>query len=60
MTWSCAGQYKGYRFDIGGHRFFTKIRPVESLWEELLGEEFLEVPAALEHSLRRASTSITR
>lgn len=36
--------YKGYRFDIGGHRFFTKIAPVQELWEELLGEEFIEVP----------------
>ncbi len=36
--------YKGYRFDIGGHRFFTKIRRVEALWDELLGDEFLDVP----------------
>ncbi len=28
--------YKGYRFDIGGHRFFTKSRPVERLWREIL------------------------
>ena len=36
--------YNGYRFDIGGHRFFTKIRPVEDLWNELLGDEFISVP----------------
>ncbi len=36
--------YKGYRFDIGGHRFFTKIEPVQRLWEEILGEDFLCVP----------------
>ncbi len=36
--------YKGYRFDIGGHRFFTKIKPVQDLWEEILGDEFLDVP----------------
>ncbi len=36
--------YKGFRFDIGGHRFFTKIRPVEDLWHELLGGEFISVP----------------
>lgn len=36
--------YKGYRFDIGGHRFFTKIKPVQELWEEILGEDFLSVP----------------
>ncbi|MHB1223773.1 MAG: NAD(P)/FAD-dependent oxidoreductase [Gemmatimonadaceae bacterium] len=36
--------YRGFRFDIGGHRFFTKIRPVEELWEELLGDELIDVP----------------
>ena len=36
--------YKGNRFDIGGHRFFTKIKPVEDLWNELLGDEFMDVP----------------
>ena len=25
-------EYKGFRFDIGGHRFFTKVRAVEDLW----------------------------
>jgi len=35
----------GWRFDIGGHRFFTKVRPVEDLWFEILGpEEFLRRP----------------
>jgi protoporphyrinogen oxidase len=37
-------RYKGYRFDIGGHRFFTKFSPVEAMWEEVLGEEFIRVP----------------
>jgi protoporphyrinogen oxidase len=37
-------QYKGYRFDIGGHRFFTKYEPVEALWQEVLGPEFISVP----------------
>jgi len=32
--------YKGYRFDIGGHRFFTKVPEVQALWEEWLGSEF--------------------
>jgi protoporphyrinogen oxidase len=41
---SRTAEYKGFRFDIGGHRFFTKIRPVEELWEELLGDEFIDVP----------------
>ena len=31
----------GFRFDIGGHRFFTKIGRVNDLWHEVLGEEFL-------------------
>jgi protoporphyrinogen oxidase len=29
----------GYRFDIGGHRFFTKVAEVEALWHEILPEE---------------------
>jgi protoporphyrinogen oxidase len=37
-------RYKNFRFDIGGHRFFTKIRPVEELWREILGDEFISVP----------------
>ncbi|MGH9293090.1 MAG: NAD(P)/FAD-dependent oxidoreductase [Acidimicrobiales bacterium] len=27
----------GWRFDVGGHRFFTKVREVEELWHEILG-----------------------
>jgi protoporphyrinogen oxidase len=34
----------GYRFDLGGHRFFTKAREVEELWHEVLGDEFLRRP----------------
>lgn len=29
----------GWRFDIGGHRFFTKVTAVRDLWHEILGEE---------------------
>ena len=29
----------GWRFDIGGHRFFTKVKPVEALWHEILSED---------------------
>jgi protoporphyrinogen oxidase len=36
--------YKGYRFDIGGHRFFTKVEVVQQLWKEILGDEFIKVP----------------
>jgi protoporphyrinogen oxidase len=41
---SRTASYKGYRFDIGGHRFFTKITPVQELWQEWLGDEFIKVP----------------
>jgi protoporphyrinogen oxidase len=35
----------GWRFDIGGHRFFTKVKAVESLWHEILpDEDFLSRP----------------
>jgi protoporphyrinogen oxidase len=36
--------YKGYRYDIGGHRFFTKVKPVEALWKEVLPNDFLKRP----------------
>jgi protoporphyrinogen oxidase len=37
-------EFKGYRFDLGGHRFFTKLKPIERLWEEMLGDDFLTRP----------------
>src|SRR5204863_3004121 len=38
-------QRDGWRFDIGGHRFFTKVRAVDDLWWEILGSEnFLSRP----------------
>lgn len=37
-------RYKGYCFDIGGHRFFTQVDQVQRLWQEMLGEDFLKVP----------------
>ena len=37
-------QYKGYRFDIGGHRFFTKVGEVDALWKRLMGSDFIKVP----------------
>ncbi len=36
--------YRGYRFDIGGHRFFSKVPLVNDLWNEMLGEDFLVRP----------------
>ncbi len=37
-------EYKGYRFDIGGHRFFTKVELVQKLWVEILDEDFMVRP----------------
>lgn len=33
--------YEGFRFDIGGHRFFSKVPLVNETWHEILGDEFL-------------------
>src|SRR5215813_11365241 len=32
-------RHEGCYFDIGGHRFFTKVKVVEDLWREILAEE---------------------
>ncbi|MBW3615387.1 MAG: FAD-dependent oxidoreductase, partial [Actinobacteria bacterium] len=35
----------GWRFDIGGHRFFTKVAAVEAVWHEILSDDdFLTRP----------------
>jgi protoporphyrinogen oxidase len=34
-------RYKGFHFDIGGHRFFSKSQEVEDLWTEILGDAML-------------------
>lgn len=34
----------GYRFDIGGHRFFSKSKQVVDLWNEILPDDFIERP----------------
>ena len=41
---SRTANYKGYRFDIGGHRFFSKVPYVNQLWQEILGDELLIRP----------------
>jgi len=33
--------YQGFHFDMGGHRFFTKVEEVKKMWQEVLGDEFL-------------------
>ena len=35
--------YENYCFDVGGHRFFTKMEDMQRLWEEVLGDEFIKV-----------------
>jgi protoporphyrinogen oxidase len=35
--------YKDYYFDIGGHRFFTKNKEINRLWQDLLGDDLLTV-----------------
>jgi protoporphyrinogen oxidase len=37
-------EHGGFRFDLGGHRFFTKVREVSAMWREVLGGEFLRRP----------------
>jgi len=37
-------EFKGYRFDIGGHRFFSKSQEIEDLWREILPDDFIERP----------------
>ena len=34
-------EYAGYRFDIGGHRFFTKIQSIDNWWKTILGDDLL-------------------
>ena len=51
----------GWRFDIGGHRFFTKVKPVDDLWFEILGaDEFLRRPRHEPHLLPGQALSTTR
>ncbi len=36
--------YKGFHFDIGGHRFFSKSKEVNEFWEEILPDDMLDRP----------------
>ena len=36
--------HSGFRFDIGGHRFFTKVPEVQAIWHDVCGEDFLTRP----------------
>jgi protoporphyrinogen oxidase len=41
---SRTARYKGFHFDIGGHRFFSKSKEVEDFWTEILPNDMLERP----------------
>jgi protoporphyrinogen oxidase len=41
---SRTARYKGYHFDIGGHRFFSKSKEVEDFWTEILPNDMLQRP----------------
>ena len=36
--------YKGFYFDTGGHRFFTRVEEVKKMWHEILGDDLLRRP----------------
>ena len=36
--------YKGFKFDIGGHRFFSKSKEIVDLWNEILPDDFIDRP----------------
>lgn len=35
--------FENNRFDIGPHRFFTKNKEINQLWQEILGNDFLPI-----------------
>ncbi len=37
-------EHEGFRFDIGGHRFFSKSKEVVDLWNEILPHDFIDRP----------------
>jgi len=39
---SRTAEYKGYRLDIGGHRFFTKVSIIDRMWHEVLGNDLIK------------------
>jgi len=36
-------EHNGYRFDLGGHRFFTRSHDIDRLWQQMLGDDLLTV-----------------
>jgi protoporphyrinogen oxidase len=41
---ACTESYQGFRFDMGGHRFFTKSQAVHAIWKDMLGAQLLLRP----------------
>lgn len=41
---SRTARYKGFLFDIGGHRFFSKSKEIVDLWNEILPDDFIDRP----------------
>ena len=37
-------EYKGHRFDMGGHRFYSKSDQINRIWREMLPNDFIQVP----------------
>jgi len=37
-------KYKGFRFDVGGHRFFSRSKEINLLWTEILGDQLILRP----------------
>lgn len=37
-------EHNGYRFDIGGHRFYTRLPCIERIWKDVLGDDLLVRP----------------
>lgn len=37
-------RYNGFRFDVGGHRFFSRSREINELWDEILGSQMITRP----------------
>jgi protoporphyrinogen oxidase len=50
---SRTARYKGFHFDIGGHRFFSKSQEVEDFWDEILPDDMLIRPRSSRIYYRR-------
>ena len=37
-------QAEGFRFDIGGHRFFSKSEEVNEVWRQIMPDDFIDCP----------------